>query len=148
VIPGLVHDHEVLDAVFSSDGRWIATAKISQNVRLWDARTGSPLAPAWHLHPTTGPGVVYGGRVELTRDGRTLLACSRGSHLTLFDLAILSQPGGPLLSRDDQVLLSEINAAATLLPGGSVEPLAGLAWLKRWQTFRGKFPQFHPFPGP
>jgi hypothetical protein len=61
----------------------------------------------------------------------------------VFDLRLLTASPPSALTAEDAVLLAEINGGTALVPGGSVNPLSNEQWLKRWQTFRRKHPDYH-----
>ena len=106
------HDETVVLAVFSPDGRRMATATEKGMVRIWDARTGGPVTPKL---PTTytGAGLVAvafsgdGERVATGADDGTVQvwSASKGELLVTFSehsnfivRLAFSRDGGQLLS--------------------------------------------------
>src|SRR2546430_17357421 len=41
----LIHKHQVLEARFSPDGRWIVSLDAEDTVQVWDAATSTPITP-------------------------------------------------------------------------------------------------------
>ena len=61
------HAEPIIDAAFSPDGAWLATASKDGTARVWDARSGACLAAL--VHPAKVLGVSFG------KDGETLATC-------------------------------------------------------------------------
>lgn len=76
----MMHDAAVTVVVFSPDGRTILTGGQDRMVRLWDARTGTPVSP-----PLAQPGSVDGG--AFSPDGRTFVAGYDCGKAQLWDVA-------------------------------------------------------------
>jgi WD40 repeat protein len=71
------HEHVVGCAVYSPDGRWIASGSADNTIRLWDARAGQLLQTWQHG--------VWSKCVAFSPDGRTLASCAEGK-LTLWSV--------------------------------------------------------------
>ena len=79
--------------------------------------------------------------IQLTPDARTLVAS--GFLKGGIELIDLNQAlPAPDLSAVDERLLAEIDADAEIHPGGGLALLTPQAWLKKWQQFRRKHPDY------
>ena len=74
----LIHAEEVFHAVFSPDGRRLATLTIGGGVRLWSTDTGEPITS-----PIPHPYEHQRGRLQFSPDGRRLLIATGGSEVYL-----------------------------------------------------------------
>jgi len=133
VCPALPHDHEVMAGAFILGKPWVATGGHDAMIKFWDARTGMQIRPPirrnrWVL------------RLQATPDGRTLVASADQEPIELFAVETLFPE--PDLPPEEARLLAEIDAAATVHPGGDLVPLTKEAWLERWQTFRKRHPDY------
>jgi WD40 repeat protein len=146
VLTPLDHDDEVTDAVFSPEGQLLVTGAGAGEVRVWDAGSGSPLGPPWPLLRPGEQTFPYTNRLEFAAGGKAVVAAVRSRTIALLDLSFLANSTGEELSAEERVLLAQINAGATVHPGGGVEHLNGEEWLKRWREFRRTRPGFHAFP--
>lgn len=96
--------------------------------------------PGWVLH------------LQLTPDAKTLIACGNlDGNIELLTLADLL----PAVEADAASLLlrAEIDADATVHPGGGLAPLTPQGWLEKWCQMRQREPQgdatfFAPSPSP
>jgi len=70
----------VWHAVFSSDGRRVATATQQGDVQVWDATTGDPLTEPAH-------GETYLECIEFSPDGKQVAASSLNSTVRIYDAA-------------------------------------------------------------
>ena len=66
------HRERILDAAFSSDGEWIATASLDYTVRIWETRTGQTVA--------TLPGAAAVCRVRWSSTGEYLATSTDSSR--------------------------------------------------------------------
>ncbi len=87
VYPPLVHEGPVTSAVFSADGRLIATSSADGTARVWEAATGKTL----FLFRPGGPVA----RVALSPDGKTL-AAAVGERVQRWDTATGEPAGEPI----------------------------------------------------
>lgn len=131
----LQHRGVAVDAIFSPDGKLIATCSFvmqtSGYAQVWDAATGTPIT-----QPLIAPDEVH--RIAFTADGELLAATERGKGVRIWSIATGREcfdliPHGiaayaPSFSRDGKRLLTVINGNAQFhdlwVPGG-VAP----AWL-------------------
>jgi WD40 repeat protein len=74
------HRNLVLRAIFSPDGKTLATAGADNDIRLWDAATGRP-----RTGPLTGHGDVVAD-IAFSPDGQTLASASWDSTVRLWDV--------------------------------------------------------------
>lgn len=134
------HTRMVTTAVWSADGRWIASCGDDNTVRLWDAVTGKQLRAI--LGHNAG---VWS--VAFTSDGRRLVSGARDGSVRLWDAetgkelrrfncgrrvwAVAAQPNGKLVvcgGDDGQIRLWNLEPGAELKPlqghGGTVAALA------------------------
>jgi eukaryotic-like serine/threonine-protein kinase len=78
--PPLLHGAAVVLAVFSPDGRFVATTARDRTARVWDAETGKPLTPALHHGRTIN-------QAAFSADGGRLLTASEDGIVRVWDLA-------------------------------------------------------------
>jgi WD40 repeat protein len=94
-----VHQHEVIDTVFSPDGRHVVTTSYDATARIWDATTGKEAV-------TTAP--RHGGSVASARfspDGRWIVTGSADQTARVWDAAT-GEPVSPPLPHSGSVFLA------------------------------------------
>jgi WD40 repeat protein len=106
----LGHDSQLVDLERSADGRWLASAGLGGDIRLWDAAAFAPTIPLDLATDVAASQVVSG-------DGRLALAIA-GTAITLHDLRT-SDPRAPALA-----LPAAGDAVTELVAGGG----RWLAW--------------------
>jgi WD40 repeat protein len=121
--PPLEHADNILSAVLSDDGRFVATASRDRTARLWDATTSQPLGPPMphgdHVHS-----VAFDGAAKRLATG------SLDGFARLWSLP--SVEGDP----ERVVLWSQVSTGLELTPSGVVQPLNADEWRKREQQLK------------
>ena len=132
--PALHHDGEIFGGAFIPGTPCVVTGGLDQCIRFWDRRTGLPLRS-----PLPQGGNVM--NLTATPDGRALISDTKyDGHIKIYDVATVLPK--PALSPEDALLLAEIDASSEIL-NGALEPLSAAAWLKKWQQFRSRYPEWH-----
>ncbi|MGD0111941.1 MAG: AAA-like domain-containing protein [Armatimonadota bacterium] len=133
VTPPLKHNNELHSAVFSPDGRYVATSSADATARVWDAETGEPVTPSLdHLDPVSS--------AEFSPDGRQLVTASPYRWGRDWGNDQGSARIWDLLSEDRP--LSHLQALARLLAGYQVDPSGNSAEISSeqfrtdWQALR------------
>lgn len=69
------HEKGVADALFEASGRWVVTRSWDETVRIWDARSGTPLHKLAHPNPITAFAVADEGSaiVSATKAGQVFV---------------------------------------------------------------------------
>jgi WD40 repeat protein len=138
LIPPLVHDGAVRDAVINRDGTRIATAVMAGSESgIWDAKTGGRVA-AFEVDPmTAGPGAEdhahfsLVGHVVFSADGRRAATAGSDQSALVWDAAT-GQTVGPVLEHDRPV------AGIALSPDGTqVATVDAIAGLRVWDVAKG-----------
>jgi WD40 repeat protein len=135
VIPPLRHDHGVIHAAFSPDGRRVATTSLDYTARVWDAETGEPVTPP----------LRQDWRVEyavFTPDGRRLITTSGQDRVWIWDLPREDRPVSDLL------LVAELLTGRRVDAAGGAEPLSSRDLRRAWERLRPRYPDlFAVTPG-
>jgi WD40 repeat protein/tetratricopeptide (TPR) repeat protein len=119
------HDGWVSTALFSPDGKTIATASQDKTARLWDLATGQPKGAVMRHDD-------HVLQVAFSPDGRTLATASQDKTVRFWD-AGTGQPIGPVLKHPQGV------ACMVLHPGGRMVATSCRDGLVRlWDTTTGK----------
>jgi WD40 repeat protein len=102
----IVHHGPILDADFSPDGRWLATASEDKTARIWEASSGLP-ASDWFEHDES---VVA---VDFSPSGRRMLTAS-GNRVRVWDVL-----GGADVTPGDAPRLAHL---AEMVGGFRIDP--------------------------
>jgi WD40 repeat protein len=139
--PEVPHESTTWSAAFVPGTSWCLSGTERGSVHLWDGATGRLLVRPWL---TDGRQPVANLRVS--PDGRYALVTRYGSgKLSIRDLHALRDDFA--LDVEGSRLLAEINANASVHPGGETVDLDPDQWLERWRELRRRHPEFHKMPG-
>lgn len=113
---------------FNIDGKLFATAGESNTVRLWDAKTGSPIGePMVEVaDPELGAGI---NAVAFDPHGRWLATASDYSTVTVWDLKTFKQLRLPIRQHQGEVYSVAFNSDGSLLASGGSDGI-----LRIWRT--------------
>jgi WD40 repeat protein len=127
ISPPLPHRDAALHAIFSPDGRRLATLASSGEMRIWNAATGEPITmpiPHAHRHDL--------GRLSFSPDGKRLLVATGADEVRLYDLT------------PESGSVTELRLRAQLLSGkrfdsaGSITPLDSASLSNVWRELRAR----------
>ncbi len=106
------HKLSVFQAVFSPDGRYVATASLDRTARVWDANTGKPVTP-----PFPHDDLVF--RVAFTPDGHHLATASCDNAARIWDVGEMERDQPALVTLDGSFLLdrSSFSSDGRLIAG-------------------------------
>jgi WD40 repeat protein len=127
VLPPMQHPDEIFDAIFSPDGKWIATACADSNAYLRDAATGQIIAP-----PMAYDGQAWS--VRITPDGKRVLFAGVTNMLDVWSLEHLTTQAK--LSPEVLCEWYELVAGKSMYENVGLALLTPGEWLKRWSDFR------------
>lgn len=85
----LRHSEQVLDADFSPDGKWVATASQDGTARVWEIATGKPLTPELQHRAA----ILH---IHFDQSGKCILTAGRDGVARVWD-ATTGKPIGPAL---------------------------------------------------
>jgi hypothetical protein len=120
---------------FAPNGRWVLTGSDDGILRIWDWRTGKPVAPA----RSTG-GMVLS--LAVTPDSHYAVVGGFMDALRVFHLGELSQRLE--FDADDLCTWAELVCGQRVQEGGGVTNLTAEEWLQRWRDFRRRHPSYPP----
>ena len=92
--PPMAAKSSLQHAIFSPDGRWVATAAGNRTTRVWDAATGQPRTP-----PLTHQSGVW--HVAFSPDGRWVVTASYDMSARVWDAATGQARTPPMVHDDD-----------------------------------------------
>lgn len=135
-VHSLLHDGQVVNAVFSPDGSMLATASLDKTARLWDVATGKPRS-----EPLRHEGHV--NSIAFSPDGSTLATASWGNataswgnSVKLWDVATGKTRGEPLQHE------ANVNSIAFSADGSTLATASGdlfnLGDARLWDVATGK----------
>src|SRR5262249_11299435 len=122
----LEHEDVVTACAFNPESRTCATGTNGFRVRRWDVATGRPLGEQMAL-----TGAI--SALALSRDGRWMLAGTRGDLSARLGDLMTNQLGGPLLPHRDDISALAISDDSKLLLTASLDGTARL-----WDAETGK----------
>ncbi len=122
------HSREGASADFFGASPWMASAGGHNDFRVWDPRTGLPVAPP----PPTG---LDSGNIALEPvAGGILLAGTSRLGRILYRLPDAGAEGA------GELALTELRADATIDAGQNLTKLTEDEWLERWRRYRAEHP--------
>ncbi len=125
--PPMQHKLSVFQAVFSPDGRYVATASLDQTARVWDAKTGEPVTP---LLPHND--LVF--RVAFSPDGRRLATAGWDNAARIWDVGTVAGGRATPLALKDALAAGDYSFS----PDGRL--ITGRYWggaVRVWNAFTG-----------
>ena len=111
-VPPLKHLGQVVKAWFSPDGQRIVTASADQTSRLWDAKTGEPLATMAHKDRVNG--------AWFSPDGRWVLTASQDGSARVWN-GFTGRPLTPFLKHSSPVNCGAFSKQGTLVALGCLD---------------------------
>ena len=111
-VPPLKHLGQVVKAWFSPDGLRIVTASADQTSRLWDAKTGEPLATMAHKDRVQG--------AWFSPDGRWVLTASQDGSARVWN-GFTGRPLTPFLKHSSPVNCGAFSKQGTLVALGCLD---------------------------
>jgi WD40 repeat protein len=118
------HSDEVPLAEFLPDERFVASVSCDGTLCVWRTATGEPIASP----------VALGGKgltLDVTPDGRFVVASGFSKQVTVADLADLTMPARG--DADELELRAELASNQRISPSGGVDYLTAEEWLQRWR---------------
>lgn len=134
----MLHEDEVFSATFVPASPFVVTGCRDRRLYFWDYSSGQLVRPPldqledpWNLIVLADGSLLLNQQIEHGRPS-----------LGVIDLAALLAP--PTLAVEDALHLASIDAAA-VIENSALKPLTAEAWLQRWQEFRRRHPEWHPW---
>ncbi len=136
----LPHNGEVRNAVFNHDGTLIATAALSEPVKVWDAKTGALVK---ELQPQDDPGKYSKGarKVSFSPDGKYLVAANlEGSTARVWEVSnwqplplLKVTPLRKLAEKDQRVYSAAFSPDSSYLITTSDDPSPQVWKVETWE---------------
>ena len=114
----LSHEHQVLSAAFSPDGKEIVTASEDKTARIWNATTGLPIVGPLNGHEGWVRSAAF------SPDGKRIVTASEDRTARIWDAATGQQVGEPLRGHENLVLSAAFSPDGKRIVTGSEDRTA------------------------